>query len=205
MATMEKLDFFWRHSNCDIAVKVYTADAILRAKLLYGLEPAQLIPSVAKRMETLQLKVLRKILRLNTTFIDRENNNYSIFERTIQAVESENANRKKKKKVVPFVEAYSKLKRKRACRIISKPNSLIHNITFNGTRLRKWIHNGRRVGRPRMNWAEETVKELWDHIKKEMTGLIRFMAFDDSNDMIMDTIKEHTKRNTKNTPSNHIT
>ena len=81
MATMKKLDLFWRLSNCDIAVKVYTADAILRAKLLYGLESAQLIPSVAKRMETLQLKVLRKILRLNTTYIDRENNNYSIFEK----------------------------------------------------------------------------------------------------------------------------
>ena len=77
MATMKKLYLFWRHSNCDIAVKVYTADAILRAKLLYGPESAQLIPSVAKRMETLQLKVLRKILKINTTFIDRENNNNS--------------------------------------------------------------------------------------------------------------------------------
>ena len=62
MATITKLDLFWRHSNCDIAVKVYTADATLRAKLLYGLESAQLAPSVAKRMETLQLKVLRKSL-----------------------------------------------------------------------------------------------------------------------------------------------
>ena len=56
-----------------------------------------------------------------------------------------------------------------------------------------------------MNWAEETVKELWDHIKKEMTGLIRFMAFDDSNEMIMDIIKEHARKNIKSTPSNHIT
>jgi len=205
MATMKKLDVFWRHSNCDIAVKVYTADAILRAKLLYGLESSQLIPSVAKRMETLQLKVLRKILRLNTTFIDRENNNYTIFQKTNEAMKTENQNRKTKKKVIPFVEAYQKLKLKRACRIISKPNSLIHNITFNGNRLRKWIHNGRRVGRPRMNWAEETVKELWDDIKKEMTGLIRFMAFDDSNELIMDIIKEHAKKNTKGTPLNNIT
>ena len=114
-------------------------------------------------------------------------------------------NRKKVNKVVPFVEAYRKLKMKRACRIISKPNSLIHNITFNGKRLRKWIHHGRRVGRPRMNWAEETVKELWDDIKKDMTGLIRFMAFDDSNELIMDIIKEHAKKATKDTPVNNIT
>ena len=76
--------------------------------------------------------------------------------------------------------------------------------TFNGTRLRKWIHNGRRVGRPRMNWAEETVKELWDDIKKKMPGLIKYMAFDDSNELIMDIIKEHAKRNTKGTPINNI-
>ena len=112
---------------------------------------------------------------------------------------------KKKEKIIPFVEAYNKIKRKRACRIISKPNSLIHNITVNGNRLRKWIHNGRRVGRPRMNWAEEAVKELWDHTKKETTGLIRFMAFDDSNEFIMDIIKEHAKKNTKGTPSSNIT
>ena len=56
-----------------------------------------------------------------------------------------------------------------------------------------------------MNWAEETVKELWDHIKKEMTGLIRFMASDDSNEFIMDIIKEHAKKNTKGTPLSNIT
>ena len=56
-----------------------------------------------------------------------------------------------------------------------------------------------------MNWTEETVKELWDNIKKEMTGLIRFMAFDDSNDLIMDIIKEYAKKNTKSIPSSHIT
>ena len=119
-------------------------------------------------------------------------------------MEEEHTGRRQKKKVVPFVEAYKKLKLKRACRIISKPNSLIHNITFNGNRLRKWIHNGRRVGRPRMNWAEETVKELWDHIKREMTGLIRFMAFDDSNDIIMDIIKEHAKKTIRDTPPANI-
>ena len=56
-----------------------------------------------------------------------------------------------------------------------------------------------------MNGAEEIVKELWDNIKKEITGLTRFMAFDDSNDLIMDIIKEHAKRSTKDTPTNNIT
>ena len=43
-----KIDLFWRHSDCPVHIKVYTADAALRSKLLYGLESAQLIPSVLK-------------------------------------------------------------------------------------------------------------------------------------------------------------
>ena len=124
----------------------------------------------------------RKTLRLSITFIDRENNNYSIFEKNKPGNGRRKHRKKKEKEGSTICRGIQKLKLKRACRIISKPNSLIHNITFNGNKFRKWIHNGRRVGRPRMNWAEETVKELWDHIKREMTGLLRFMEFDDSND-----------------------
>ena len=65
MAIMKKLDVFWRHSNCPISVKINTADAVLRSRLLYGLESAQLTPSVLKRLETFQLKVLRKNLRMH--------------------------------------------------------------------------------------------------------------------------------------------
>ena len=36
MAIMKRLDLFWRHSDCPIHIKVYTADAVLKAKLLYG-------------------------------------------------------------------------------------------------------------------------------------------------------------------------
>ena len=41
MITMTKLDAFWRHSDCDTAMKIYTADAISRLKLPYGLESSQ--------------------------------------------------------------------------------------------------------------------------------------------------------------------
>jgi len=60
MAPMKKLDLFWRHSDCPAHVKVYTADAVLRTKLLYGLESAQLIPSVLKKLETFQLTSTKK-------------------------------------------------------------------------------------------------------------------------------------------------
>jgi len=80
MATMKKLDLFWRHSDCPVYIKVYTADAVLRSKLLYGLESAAIIPSVLKQIETFQLKVLREILKIDTTYINRVNSNAYIFQ-----------------------------------------------------------------------------------------------------------------------------
>ena len=60
-------------------------------------------------METLQLKVLRNILSLNTTYIDRENNNHSIFEKTNQAIEEENIGKKKKKNMQLFLQTHTTL------------------------------------------------------------------------------------------------
>ena len=108
MITMKQLDLFWRHSSCDTAIKIYTAEAVLRSKLLYGLESAQLIPSIAKKLETFQLKVLRKILKMDTTFVDRANTNQIVFN-TANHKMAEEGNRKP---VISFIEVYRKLKMK---------------------------------------------------------------------------------------------
>ena len=133
MVTMNKLDLFWRHGDCSTAIKIHTAEAVLRAKLLYGLESAQLIPSVLKRIEVFQLKVLRTILKMDTTFINRANTNQVVFGTANKKLKEEG----KTKEVVTFVEAYKKLKRKRALKILGKKGSLIYKVTFDGNKLRK--------------------------------------------------------------------
>ena len=50
MITLKKLDMFWRHSNCSTRVKVTTLDAVIRSKLLYGLDSAQLHEAELKRL-----------------------------------------------------------------------------------------------------------------------------------------------------------
>ena len=82
---------------------------------------------------------------------------------------------------------------KRAGKIIKNKGSLIYNISFQGNRLRKWIHSGRRVGTPRMNWAAETVREIWDHIRKDHPQ-DRWVAFDEENDDIIENIHEAARR-----------
>ena len=116
MAIMKRLDLFWRHSDCPIHMKVYTADAVLRSKLLYGLESAQLIPSVLKSLETFQLKVLRFCLEIDTTYINRVNSNVSVFNRINTMMEEEG----RRKRVISFVDFYNKLKRERAIEIMNQ-------------------------------------------------------------------------------------
>ena len=187
MAVMKKLDLFWRHSDCPVHIKVYTADAVLRSKLLYGLESAQLIPSVLKKLETFQLKVLRKIFKIDTTYINRVNSNASIFNRINTMMEEEG----RSKRVISFVDAYNKIKRKRAIKIMNQENTSIYNVSFENGKFRKWIHTNRRVGRPRMNWTEETINEIWDIVKRN-NDRFRYTQFDENNQEMIDLIKSHT-------------
>ena len=48
---------------------------IIRSKLLYGLESAPMNEYTKKELDTFQLKGLRKILGIKTTFIDKSQNN----------------------------------------------------------------------------------------------------------------------------------
>ena len=189
---MKKLDAFWRHSDCTVTTKIQVADAVLRAKLLYGMESAQLTPAVVKRLETFQLKVLRKILNMKTTYIDRANTNDLVFRTANEKIGEDAEGSNKRKKIVTFVEAYKRQKVKRACKVIRQEGSAIHKVSFSGNKLRKWIHRNRRVGRPRLNWTEETIKELWDTIKKKDPAF-RFQAFDGDNETIINKIKRYAE------------
>ena len=73
MIVQTKLDQFWLCSNCPIKRKVEVYNAVIKSKLLYGLEPLQLRESLKKNLDTLQLKGLREILKMKTTYVNRNN------------------------------------------------------------------------------------------------------------------------------------
>ena len=62
MVTLKKLDIFWRHSDWPERFKIQALDAVLRSKLLYGLETAELGSPLLNKLDVFQLKGLRKIL-----------------------------------------------------------------------------------------------------------------------------------------------
>ena len=99
------------------------------------------------------IKSTQKILKIDTTYINRVNTNAGIFNRINIMMEEEGQT-----KIILFVDAYNKLKWKRAIKILNQENTSIHKVSFENGKLRKRIHDKRRAGRPRASWTEETIR-----------------------------------------------
>ena len=123
MAILKKLDLFWRHSDCQIKTKILVQDAVIRSKLLYGLESAELTSSDLKRLDVFQLKGLRKIMKMETTYINRANTNQRVFERTNSAIHIGIGHNKTPKVIKPYSEAIANNKIKWLQDVINLPAS----------------------------------------------------------------------------------
>ena len=83
MAVLKKLDTFWLKVQCSKKWKLTVNNAVPTSKLLYGLETVEPTQAIAKLMNTFQLKGLRHILKLRTTFIQRHNTNEYVYRRAM--------------------------------------------------------------------------------------------------------------------------
>ena len=79
-----KLSTFWKAANCSPAWKLQVYDAIIQNKLLYGLENVHLTQAVQRKINAFQLKGLRRILGLQTTFVNRSNTNEFVLRRATE-------------------------------------------------------------------------------------------------------------------------
>ena len=123
---------------------------------------------------------------MDTTYVNRANNNNLVFHIANQKMDEEGTTRK----VISIEEAYRKLKIKAACKTISNNNSNQQTVTFNGNQLGKRTHANRRVGKPRMNWAETTITEILA-IRKQTDQIYKYTSFDHGNQQMLNTLQEY--------------
>ena len=48
--TWKKLEDYWKHSDCPLREKLIVHDAVIRSKLMYGLESAHLTETLKEKM-----------------------------------------------------------------------------------------------------------------------------------------------------------
>ncbi len=68
MTVLKKLDIVWLHSDCSQRFKLQVLNAVIRQKLLYGLESAHLSDTTLARIDVFHRRGLRKNLGMTTTF-----------------------------------------------------------------------------------------------------------------------------------------
>jgi hypothetical protein len=158
MAVFNKLHLFWRHSDCSVRLKIQAYDAIIRAKLMYGLESIVFNDTHLRKLDTFHLKGLRKILKLPTTFINREYTNAFVYS------EANRASRRTGTNPIITMTEFHKQRRKimLAKLIIAAGQEPCARVTLQDSLIAPHDYGKRRVGRPRVNWVRRTLEDFWD-------------------------------------------
>ena len=132
---------------------------MIRSKLVYGLEVVHLPQTLLNKLNALQLKGLRKILHMDTTYVNRANSNIKVFE---TANTFKNPKQLPNKNILPF-GTYIKNKQAAALKhTIRAPNSdpLRQTALLPDTPFIVGEEN-RRVGRLRGTWVTSTYEHIW--------------------------------------------
>ena len=101
MPILKRLDIFWNKTSCNLKWKMLVYNAIITTKNFYSLESFEPTDSTGRLLDTFQLKALRKILKLQTIFINKPNTNKFIFQKINKTIGSTSVSPNQKIKPLP--------------------------------------------------------------------------------------------------------
>ena len=160
--TWTRLHPYWKATNSSKKWQLIIYGAIVRSKLLYGLETLHLTEPMAKKLDAFQLRGLQQILGLNTTFINRANTNAKVHEEASRiAYPSTQDNRR----VQRFSEFHSKRKAKlMGHNLRTDRDDPLRQIPFQPDSAYRVSYGKKRVGKPRQNWIHQTKKYVYETV-----------------------------------------
>jgi len=159
MGILKKMHVFWRHSSCSIRFKITVIQSVLYAKILFGLESAELQEGALRALDVFQLKCLRKVLKMKTTFVERGNTNEEVLRRA-------NEHLKTSEKLRTLSEIFLERKQRFFCKVLSADTSdPIRQMAFKDNTTTVWDYYPKRVGRPKKKWATSELHRLWNRLQ----------------------------------------
>ena len=160
MAVWKRMHMFFKHANCPVRWKLIVYNSMIRSKLLYGLETVELTNSLLCRLESFQLRGQRKILQMNTTFIDRRNTNAEVYRRANEAAATRD---NPTPKLTWSIK--QRLDEKRITltgHILRADNrNPMRQVSFRRDSATPYAPLFRRPGRPRKNWLVSSLDLCW--------------------------------------------
>ena len=147
--TWLRLDSLWKDPSSNPKWKLLIYDAVIRSKLLYSLETVHLTGTLRKKLDAFHLRGLRKILRMQTTYVNRQNTNQRVYQ-TASDIAFPSGNGC----VKPFTELLDERRIKLAGHILRSPNSdPLRQVTYQPDSAEPVEIGKRRIGRPRQQWT----------------------------------------------------
>ena len=176
IATCNRLKIFWKKASTSIKWKIQVFNAIIRSKLLYGLECIQLTNAEISKLNAFQNKSLRRILGKPPTFLDREQTNQRIYQEIRQIYHCNFEH---------FGDTWRKAKLRLFGHILrSSRSDPLNQVVFHADNLRPRTVLTRRVGRPKSDWLLETYADAYKQIAGPIT------MFDHNNDAHLQIVKQ---------------
>lgn len=146
--TWLKLHVYWRDQAANRKWQLLVYDAVIRSRLLYGLETVHLTKSLVQKINAFHHKGLRKILRLTSTYIDRRNTNAKLFEKASAIAGRE---------IIPFSKMLEQRRVKLAGHVLrTSSTDPMRQISYQPDSANPCLIGTRRVGRPRQQWLHNT-------------------------------------------------
>ena len=148
------MKLFWQKANTTIRWKLQVLNAIVRSKLLYGLERIQLTKADISRLNAFQNKALRRILGKPPTFLDRQATSESIY-REIRDQHRCHFEHFGKSGKCGMLRLFGHVLR-------SPPSDPMKQASLAADGLRPRATPRRRSGRPRADWITESYRDAYE-------------------------------------------
>ena len=155
-----KLSSYWKATCASKKWKLIVFDAIIRSKLLYGLETVHLTQAMYKRIDAFQYRSLRRILGMPSTFINRANTNKKLLEAATAAAFPTRGDRRK---IASFSNYHQERRAKLLGHVLRSGNEdPTRQISFLPGTACRIDYGKRRCGRPRQNWLHFAKKFVYE-------------------------------------------
>ena len=161
------MNTFWNKARCDFPWKLQVYNAIVVSKLTYGLETLQLTEALYKRLDAFQMRCLRKLMNIPSTYIDRSNTNEHVWKLAGEKLNTGRSNSHKP------IKHRSEVIRSRQQALLGHvirvaPTDPLKRVSFKNQNLEPVEDKTRRIGRPRIKWIHEAMTHAWLHIREQV-------------------------------------
>ena len=161
-ASWVSLGPFWKRGRASCRRKLLLFNAVIKTRVMYGLESAHLPQSLLSRLNTFQLRGLRQILHMKTSFVNRANSNAKVYQRASQM-------QNKKKELKPLSEEHGDARVDWYKRLYKLKEDAPQRVcTYAADGRTPVLNPRRRVGRPRIPWTAGTHERAWFKVRNKL-------------------------------------